>query len=97
MEEVAGSIAGLTGAQSFSAIPIVGIGEQSAIIPKALSTLNYVRYVWFTFNQSGSLSTLKIFLYSGEIGAWDMRFNIYARDCLPIFIFIYFLDRKSVV
>lgn len=90
MEEVAGSIAGLTGAQSFSAIPIVGIGEQSAIIPKALSTLNYVRYVWFTFNQSGSLSTLKIFLYSGEIGAWDMRFNIYARDCLPIFIFIYF-------
>jgi hypothetical protein len=43
LEEVAGSIAGLTGAQSFSAIPIVGIGEQRAIIPNTLSTLNYVR------------------------------------------------------
>jgi hypothetical protein len=45
LEEVAGSIAGLTGAHSFSAIPIVGIGEQSAIIANALSTLNYVKYV----------------------------------------------------
>ena len=69
MEEVAGSIAGLTGAHSFSAIPIVGIGEQRAIIASALSTLNYVKYVWLTLIQSGSLSTLKIFLYSGEIGA----------------------------
>jgi hypothetical protein len=33
---------------------------------------------------------LNVFLYSGEIGAWEMRFNIYVRDCLPIFIFIYF-------
>lgn len=69
MEEVAGSIAGLTGAHSFSAIPMVGIGEQRAIIANALSTLNYVKYVWLTLIQSGSLSTLKIFLYSGEIGA----------------------------
>ena len=69
MEEVTGSIAGFTGAQSFSAIPIVGIGEQRAIIANALSTLNYVKYVWLTLIQSGSLSTLKIFLYSGEIGA----------------------------
>lgn len=87
----------LIGAHNFSAMPTLGMGEQSAMMAQESLTWNSVKYVCPTLIHCSNFYISNRLLYYGWMVELYSREKTSFSVDLPIFIFTYFLSWATLL